>query len=51
MGLLMAQLVQANRGLVLGVDLDEHRLAFATRLGVDAVCPAADGEQLTRYRA
>ena len=49
MGLLMAQLVQTNRGLVLGVDLDEHRLAFATRLGVDAVCPAADGEQLTRY--
>ena len=47
MGLLMAQLVQANRGLVLGVDLDERRLAFAKHLGVDAVCPAG-GEQVTR---
>jgi L-iditol 2-dehydrogenase len=46
MGLLMAQLVQANRGLVLGMDLDERRLAFATGLGVDAVCPAEDGEQV-----
>jgi L-iditol 2-dehydrogenase len=46
MGLLMAQLVQANRGLVLGMDLDEQRLAFATGLGVDAVCPAEDGEQV-----
>ena len=46
MGLLMAQLVQANRGIVLGMDLDEQRLAFATRLGVDAVCPAADDEQV-----
>jgi L-iditol 2-dehydrogenase len=43
MGLLMAQLVQAKHGLVVGVDLDEQRLAFATRLGLDAVGPAADG--------
>ena len=48
MGLLMAQLVQASRGLVLGLDLDEPRLAFAQRLGVDAVCPAVDVEQVTR---
>jgi L-iditol 2-dehydrogenase len=48
MGLLMAQLVQANRGIALGTDLDEQRLAFATRLGVDAVCSAADVEQLAR---
>jgi L-iditol 2-dehydrogenase len=49
MGLLMAQLVQANWGLVLGMDLDEQRLAFAEHLGVDAVCPAADGEQVIRW--
>jgi L-iditol 2-dehydrogenase len=48
MGLLMAQLVQAYRGVVFGIDLDEHRLAFAKHLGVDAVCPAAGGEQVTR---
>jgi L-iditol 2-dehydrogenase len=48
MGLLMAQLVQTNHGLALGVDLDEQRLEFAKRLGVDAVCPAVDGEQVTR---
>jgi L-iditol 2-dehydrogenase len=48
MGLLMAQLVQANYGRVLGIDLDESRLTFATRLGVDAVCPAADGERVSR---
>jgi len=47
MGLLMAQLVLASRGLVLGMDLDEQRLAFATGLGVDTVSPAADGEQVT----
>ena len=48
MGLLMAQLVRANHGLVLGLDLDERRLAFATRLGVDTVCSGADVEQATR---
>jgi L-iditol 2-dehydrogenase len=48
MGLLMAQLVRASHGFVLGTDLDENRLAFAKRLGVDAVCSAADVEQLTR---
>jgi L-iditol 2-dehydrogenase len=48
MGLLMAQLVQASRGIVLGTDLDEKRLDFAARIGVDAVCSAADMEQLTR---
>jgi L-iditol 2-dehydrogenase len=48
MGLLMAQLVQAERGLVLGIDLDEPRLAFATQLGLDVVCSAAVGEQVTR---
>jgi L-iditol 2-dehydrogenase len=48
MGLLMAQLVQANRGVVLGMDLDEPRLVFAKHLGVEAVCQAADGEQVVR---
>ena len=48
MGLLMVQLIQAHRGAVLGTDVDEDRLAFATRVGVDAVCSAADGERLTR---
>jgi L-iditol 2-dehydrogenase len=48
MGLLMAQLVRASRGIVLGTDLDEKRLEFATRMGVDAVCSAADGEQVNR---
>jgi L-iditol 2-dehydrogenase len=47
-GLLMAQLVQASRGIVLGTDLDETRLEFATRIGVDAVCSAADVEPLNR---
>jgi L-iditol 2-dehydrogenase len=47
MGLLMAQLVQAHHGLVLGIDLDEQRLQFAERIGVDAVCSAADVERLT----
>jgi L-iditol 2-dehydrogenase len=48
MGLLMAQLIQAHRGVVLGTDMDEDRLAFATCVGVDAVCSASDGEQLTQ---
>jgi L-iditol 2-dehydrogenase len=48
MGLLMAQLVQTNHGLALGIDMDEQRLEFAKRLGVNAVCPAVDGEQVTR---
>jgi L-iditol 2-dehydrogenase len=47
MGLLMAQLVQAHHGRVLGIDLDEQRLQFAERIGVDAVCSAADVERLT----
>jgi L-iditol 2-dehydrogenase len=46
MGLLMAQLVQASRGIALGTDMDEQRLAFATGMGVDAVCSAADEHQL-----
>jgi len=46
MGLLMAQLVQASRGIALGTDLDEQRLDFAKGMGVDAVCSAADEEQL-----
>jgi len=46
MGLLMAQLVQASRGLALGTDMDEQRLEFAKGMGVDAVCSAADGNQL-----
>jgi len=46
MGLLMAQLVRANRGIALGTDMDEQRLAFATDIGVDAVCSAADEPQL-----
>jgi L-iditol 2-dehydrogenase len=46
MGLLMAQLVQASHGIVLGTDMDEQRLAFATDMGVDAVCSAADEPQL-----
>jgi L-iditol 2-dehydrogenase len=48
MGLLMAQLVRASHGFVLGMDLDENRLAFAKRLGIDAVCSAADVGRLTR---
>ncbi len=48
MGLLMAQLVRASRGIVVGTDLDEKRLEFATRMGVDAVCSAADAEQVSR---
>jgi L-iditol 2-dehydrogenase len=46
MGLLMAQLVQASHGIVLGTDMDEQRLEFARRLGVDAVCSATPAEQL-----
>jgi len=46
MGLLMAQLVQASRGIALGTDMDGQRLAFATGMGVDAVCSAADEHQL-----
>jgi L-iditol 2-dehydrogenase len=48
MGLLMAQLVRANHGLACGLDLDEQRLAFATRVGVEVVCPAADDERVAR---
>jgi L-iditol 2-dehydrogenase len=48
MGLLTAQLVQASGGLVLGMDLDEQRLAFAKHLGVDAIGPATSGEEVTR---
>jgi L-iditol 2-dehydrogenase len=44
MGLLMAQLVQAHHGVVVGIDLDEGRLAFAARIGVPAVCSAAQPE-------
>jgi L-iditol 2-dehydrogenase len=47
MGLLMAQLIQAHRGVVLGADLDEQRLAFAQRLGLDALCPAVQPSQVT----
>jgi L-iditol 2-dehydrogenase len=46
MGLLMAQLVQASHSIVLGTDMDEQRLAFATDMGIDAVCSAADAPQL-----
>jgi L-iditol 2-dehydrogenase len=46
MGLLMAQLVRAHHATVVGTDLDGQRLDFATRLGVQAVCPASDGPQL-----
>jgi L-iditol 2-dehydrogenase len=48
MGLLMAQLVQASRGIALGTDMDEQRLEFAKRIGVDAVCSAVDVERLMR---
>jgi L-iditol 2-dehydrogenase len=47
MGLLMAQLVQAHHGVVAGLDVDERRLAFAARVGVQAVCSAAEPQQLT----
>jgi L-iditol 2-dehydrogenase len=47
MGLLMAQLVQVHHGSALGTDVDEKRLEFAKRVGMDAVCSAADAEQLT----
>jgi L-iditol 2-dehydrogenase len=46
MGLLMAQLVQASRGIALGTDMDEQRLEFAKGIGVDAVCSAADEHHL-----
>jgi L-iditol 2-dehydrogenase len=46
MGLLMAQLIQAHCGFVLGMDLDEQRLAFAQRLGLDALCPATQPMQV-----
>lgn len=48
MGLLMAQLIQAHHGVVLGTDIDENRLEFAKRVGVDAVCSAAHVEPLTQ---
>jgi L-iditol 2-dehydrogenase len=48
MGLLMAQLVQASRGIALGTDMDEQRLEFAKHIGVDAVCSAVDVERLMR---
>jgi L-iditol 2-dehydrogenase len=46
MGLLMAQLVRASCAIVLGTDMDEHRLEFAQGLGIDAVCSAVDEPQL-----
>jgi len=48
MGLLMAQLIQAHHGVVLGTDMDERRLAFAEHIGVDTVCSAADAERLAQ---
>ncbi|HSF33882.1 MAG TPA: alcohol dehydrogenase catalytic domain-containing protein, partial [Candidatus Tectomicrobia bacterium] len=48
MGLLMAQLVRASHGIVVGTDLDEKRLEFAARIGVDAVGSAAGMEQVNR---
>jgi L-iditol 2-dehydrogenase len=48
MGLLMAQLIQAHHGVVLGTDMDQNRLAFAKHVGVDVVCSAAKADQLTR---
>jgi L-iditol 2-dehydrogenase len=47
MGLLMAQLVQAHYGVVVGLDMDERRLAFAERVGVQVACSAADPQQVT----
>lgn len=46
MGLLMAQLIQAHHGVVLGTDMDESRLTFAEHLGLDAVCSAAEADTL-----
>jgi L-iditol 2-dehydrogenase len=40
-------LVHAHHGIVIGTDLDEKRLDFAKRIGVDMVCSAADVERLT----
>jgi L-iditol 2-dehydrogenase len=48
MGLLMAQLIRAHHGMVLGIDVDENRLAFAERVGVKPVCSAGDVERLTQ---
>jgi L-iditol 2-dehydrogenase len=48
MGLLMAQLIQAHHGVVLGTDMDENRLEFAQRGGVDIVGSAANVELLTQ---
>jgi L-iditol 2-dehydrogenase len=48
MGLLLAQLVHESRGIVLGTDMDEQRLEFAKRIGIDAVCSAVDVVQLMR---
>jgi L-iditol 2-dehydrogenase len=47
MGLLMAQLVHAHHGRALGIELDAHRLSFAARIGVPAVCSVADAASLT----
>lgn len=47
MGLLMAQLVQAHHGVVIGIDVDENRLEFAKQAWVHAVCSAAEPQQVT----
>ena len=51
MGLLMAQLVRAYHGAVIGVDVDDGRLEFATRAGVQVLCSACDRDHLRRLIA
>ena len=46
MGLLMAELVRAHHGIVLGTDLEEARLELAERMGARAVCLATERERL-----
>ena len=48
MGLLMAQLVRTYHGAVAGTDLDDGRLDFAKRTGIQVLCSARDPERLRR---
>ncbi len=51
MGLLMAQLVHAHHGSVVGTDIEEPRLDLAEQLGASAVCSASDRPRLAKLIA
>jgi L-iditol 2-dehydrogenase len=51
MGLSMAQLVRTHHGAVIGMDLDDGRLEFARRAGLQALCSARDQDHLRRLIA